>query len=96
MLERTDPELRIQAGLKEDAMAVTRVVGAIALLTLLTGCGTGSMILWNPRTGLCDEVPKAAAYALGGALFAATQDVDRWRCEGLKDGDTARTEKAQK
>jgi len=23
----------------------------------------------------------AAAYALGGALFAATQDVDTWRCE---------------
>jgi len=55
-----------------------------------TGSGT---ILWNPRTGLCDEVPKAAAYALGGALFAATQHVDKWRCEGLKDGDKARTEK---
>jgi len=39
------------------------------------------------------RVPKASAYALGGALFAATQDVDKWRCEGLKDGDQARTEK---
>jgi len=38
-------------------------------------------------------VPKAAAYALGGVLFATTQDVDKWRCEGLKDGDKARTEK---
>jgi hypothetical protein len=77
-------------------MAAARAVGAIALLPILTGCGTGSMVLWNPRTGLCDEVPKAAAYALGGVLFATTQDVDKWRCEGLKDGDTARTEKARK
>lgn len=77
-------------------MAAARAVGAIALLAILTGCGTGSMVLWNPRTGLCDEVPKAAAYALGGVLFATTQDVDKWRCEGLKDGDTARTEKARK
>jgi hypothetical protein len=30
---------------------------------------------------------------MGGALFAATQDVDKWRCEGLKDGDKARTER---
>jgi len=51
------------------------------------------MILWNPRTGLCDEMPKTAAYALGGARFATTQDGDKWRFEGLKDGDTARTEK---
>jgi hypothetical protein len=65
------------------------VVGLFAL----AGCGTGSMILWNPRTGLCDEVPTAAACALGGVLFAATQDVDKWGCEGLKAGDTARTEK---
>ena len=28
------------------------------------------------------------------ALFAATKDIDAWRCEGLKDGDTARTEKS--
>jgi len=41
------------------------------------GCGIGSLILWSPGTGFCDEVPKAAAYALGGALFAATQDVDK-------------------
>jgi hypothetical protein len=40
------------------------------------------MILWNPQAGLCDEVPKAAAYALGGALFAATQDVDKWAVRG--------------
>lgn len=66
---------------------------AVALALSLTRCASGNMILWNPQTGLCDEVPKAAAYALGGALFAATQDVDKWRCEGLKDGDTARTEK---
>jgi hypothetical protein len=72
-------------------MRLVRITLFSALL--LAGCGTGSLILWNPRTGLCDEVPKAAAYALGGALFAATQDVDKWRCEGLKDGDTARTEK---
>jgi len=72
-------------------MRLVRITFFSALL--LAGCGTGSLILWNPRTGLCDEVPKAAAYALGGVLFAATQDVDKWRCEGLKDGDTARTEK---
>jgi hypothetical protein len=54
------------------------------------------MVLWNPRTGVCDEVPTAAAYALGGVLFATTQDVDKWRCEGLKDGDVARTEKPPK
>jgi hypothetical protein len=73
-------------------MRLVRIALVSALL--LAGCGTGgSMILWNPRTGLCDEVPKAAAYALGGMLSAATQDVDKWRCEGLKDGDTARTEK---
>ena len=71
-------------------MRLTRVV---LLSVLLAGCGSGSMILWNPRTGLCDEVPTAAAYMLGGALFAATRDVDAWRCEGLKDGDRARTEK---
>ncbi len=36
---------------------------------LLAGCGSGSMILWNPRTGLCDEVPTVAAYNPGrGAL----------------------------
>ena len=58
-------------------------IAVVVSLSALTGCGTGSLILWNPRTGLCDEVPKAAAYALGGALFAATQDVDKWRCEGL-------------
>jgi hypothetical protein len=29
----------------------------------------------------------------GGALFATTRDVDAWRCEGLKAGDPARTEK---
>jgi hypothetical protein len=69
----------------------------IALLAIvLAGCGGGTMILWNPRTGLCDEMPKAAAYALGGVLFATTQDVDKWRCEGLKDGDVARTEKPPK
>ena len=28
-----------------------------------------------------------------GTVSAATQDVDKWRCEGLKDGDTARTQK---
>jgi hypothetical protein len=60
---------------------------------LLAGCGSGTMILWNPRTGECDEVPKAMAYSMGGGLFAATKDVDAWRCEGLKDGDKARTEK---
>ncbi len=70
-----------------------RALVLIALLAAsLTACG-GTVILWNPRTGLCDEMPRAAAYALGGALFATTQDVDRWRCEGLKDGDPARTEK---
>lgn len=71
---------------------LTRIALIVSLVGF-AGCGTGSMILWNPRTGLCDEMPKAAAYALGGMLFAATQDVDKWRCEGLKDGDTARTEK---
>jgi hypothetical protein len=49
-------------------MRLVRIALFSALL--LAGCGTGSLILWNPRTGLCDEVPKAAAYALGGALFA--------------------------
>ena len=73
-------------------MPLTRIVLVVSP-PVLAACGTGSLILWNPRTGLCDEVPKAAAYALGGALFAATQDVDKWRCEGLKDGDKARTEK---
>jgi len=73
-------------------LGVARLAGLLAAV-LLAGCGTGTMILWNPRTGLCDEVPKAAAYALGGVLFATTQDVDKWRCEGLKDGDKARTQK---
>ena len=57
-----------------------RIAGMVALIVTV-GSGSGTMVLWNPRTGLCDEVPKAAAYALGGALFAATQDVDKWRCE---------------
>ena len=57
------------------------IAGLLALLVVTAGCGTGSLILWNPRTGLCDEVPKAAAYAMGGVLFASTQDVDKWRCE---------------
>ena len=34
-----------------------------------------------------------AAAVLSGVLFAATQDVDKWRCEGLKDGDPARMQK---
>jgi hypothetical protein len=73
---------------------LTRFAGAITLLAGLVGCSSGTMILWNPHTGECDEVPKAAAYAMGGgALFAATQDVDKWRCEGMRDEDTARTEK---
>jgi hypothetical protein len=71
---------------------VTRMLLVVGLLAF-AGCGSGTTILWNPQTGQCDEMPTAAAYALGGALFAATQDVDKWRCEGLKDGDPARTEK---
>jgi len=74
-------------------MTLIQTAGGLALLGLLAGCGSGTMILWNPRTGECDEVPTAAAYALGGGLFAATKDLDAWRCEGLKDGDKARTEK---
>jgi hypothetical protein len=74
-------------------MVLTRIALVVLFLAVLTGCGTGTMILWNPRTGQCDEVPKAAAYALGGGLFAATKDVDAWRCEGLEDGDLARTVK---
>jgi hypothetical protein len=70
-----------------------RGIALIVGLSALAGCGSGSIILWNPRTGQCDEVPKAPAYAPRRALFAATQDVDKWRCEGLRDGDKARTEK---
>lgn len=73
-------------------MTLTRITLVVGLF-ILAGCGAGTMILWNPQTGQCDEVPKAAAYALGGGLFAATRDVDAWRCAGLKDGDPARTEK---
>ena len=39
--------------------------------------------------------PKAAAYALGGALSGATKHIDAGRGEGLKDGDEARTERPQ-
>lgn len=74
-------------------MTVPRIVGLVALIASVTACSSGTLILWNPKTGECDAVPKAAAYALGGVLFATTQDVDKWRCEGLKDGDKARTEK---
>jgi hypothetical protein len=74
-------------------MTVPRIVGLVALISSVTACGSGTLILWNPKTGECDAVPKAAAYALGGVLFATTQDVDKWRCEGLKDGDKAWTEK---
>lgn len=42
------------------------------------------MILWNPRTGECDEVPKAAAYAMGGAFFAAAKDIDAGGAKGLR------------
>ena len=73
---------------------MTRITALVVLNLALAGCG-GSVILYNPNTGLCDSMPKAAAYALGGALFAATKDIDAWRCEGLKDGDKARTEKPQ-
>jgi len=66
----------------------------VVLNVVFAGCG-GSVVLYNPNTGLCDSMPKAAAYAFGGALFAATKDIDAWRCEGLKDGDKARTEKPQ-
>jgi hypothetical protein len=45
------------------------LAGLLALLVVTAGCGTGSLILWNPRTGLCDEVPKAAAYAMGGGAL---------------------------
>ena len=72
---------------------LTRFASSIALLGNLAGCGSGTMILYNAQTGECDEMHKAMAYAMGGGLFAATQGVDAWRCEGLKDGDTARTEK---
>jgi hypothetical protein len=51
---------------------LTRIVLVVGLFAL-AGCGTGSMIVWNPRTGESDEVPKAAAYAIGGAFFAARQ-----------------------
>jgi hypothetical protein len=57
---------------------------ALVSALVLGGCGTGSLILWNPRTGLFDEVPTAAAYALGGALFAAPQDVDKWALRGAQ------------
>jgi hypothetical protein len=63
-------------------MKRTHLALAVVALALFTGRSSGSMILWNPRAGLCDAVLKAAAYALGGALFAATQDVDKWRCGG--------------
>ena len=71
---------------------LARITLVLFCFISLAGCGE-RMILYNPNSGLCDEMPKAAAYAMGGALFAATQDVDKWRCEGLKDGDNARTEK---
>ena len=73
------------------AELVIRMIAIVILFTLLVGFGGRTMILWNPRTGQCDEMPKAAAYAMGG-----TKDVDAWWCEGLKDGDMARTEKPTK
>jgi hypothetical protein len=72
-------------------MILARVTFVLAAL-FLTGCGD-KMILYNAQTGECDEMPKAMAYAMGGGLFAATQGVDAWRCEGVKGGDKARTEK---
>jgi hypothetical protein len=48
------------------------------------------------HSGILSATPKAAAYALGGTLFAATKDIDAGRGEGLKDGDEARTERPQK
>ncbi len=44
-------------------MCLVRVALFSALL--LAGYGTGSMILWTPRTGECEEMAKAAAYAVG-------------------------------
>ncbi len=61
-------------------MTVPRIVGLVALIASVTACGSGTLILWNPKTGECDAVPKAAAYALGGVLFATTQDVDIEMC----------------
>jgi hypothetical protein len=48
-------------------MTVPRIVGLVALIASVTACGSGTLILWNPKTGECDAVPKAAAYALGGS-----------------------------
>jgi hypothetical protein len=58
-------------------MTTGRAVRLVVLAATLACCASGTMILWNPRTGECDEVPKAAAYAMGGGLFAATKDMDR-------------------
>jgi hypothetical protein len=35
----------------------------------------------------------ARSDAANAMIESRSQDVDKWRCEGLKDGDTARTEK---
>ncbi len=40
-------------------MALTGI--ALVVLAPLAGCGTSTMILWNPRTGQCDEMAKATA-----------------------------------
>lgn len=54
--------------------------------------GRGYVVVDIPR--MVDQAdPMRPMRCSLSSLFVATQDVDKWRCEGLKDGDTARTEK---
>jgi hypothetical protein len=43
---------------------ITRILRVAGLLAF-AGRGSGTMILWNPRTGLCDEMPEGRGVCAG-------------------------------
>jgi hypothetical protein len=61
---------------------------AIALASLLLTAGCTTVHLPHPETGRCYTVTHAYVVGWGYAMADA---VDGWRCEGLQDGELART-----
>jgi hypothetical protein len=58
------------------------------VLAAVAGCGSGTMLLWNPRTGQCNEVPKPRPTRWGRALRggAGCGQMARWGPEGRRHG----------
>ena len=65
------------------ALSVAFVLASVAVIA---GCAT--VHLPHPETGRCYTVTHAYVIGWGYALADA---IDGWRCEGVKDGELART-----